>query len=137
MHYAESFSFIDGSVYEYVNRTGSQSDTKDDDPWGTVAKALKEKVEQMGLYKEYANTINAFIATATIVSLDKMAGKYLGQLYREKARERVKRYQQEMDKTYPVDTKHMQRKAKVLYPFLRIGWIFPIYLASRINRARR
>jgi len=137
MHYAESFSFIDGSVYQYVNRAGSQSDTKDDDPWGSVALALKEKVKQMDLYREYANTINAFTATAAIVSLDKIAGKYNGQAYRTKARERVRKYQKDTDKAYPVDLEHMPLKAKVLYPFLKVGWIFPIQAASCINRARR
>ena len=137
LHYAASFSFIEGSVYEYVNRAGSQSDTKDDDPWGPVAIALREKVKQMRLYTEYANTINAFIATATIVSLDKMTGKYPAQPFRERARERIKKYQQENDKDYPVDLAHMPKKAKVLYLFLRLGWLFPIHTASRINRARR
>lgn len=136
MHYAKSFSFIKGSVYEYVNRAGSQSDTKDDDPWGRVATALKEKAMQIGVYEQYADTINAFITTATIVSLDKMAGKYTGSKYRKKARERVRRYRCEVDKNFPVDIKHMDTKAKLMYPFLKVGWIMPIHVASCVKRAR-
>lgn len=137
MYYAESISFIEGSVYEYVNRTGSQSDTNDDDPWGNVAVALKEKVLQMGLYNQYADTINAFVATAVIVSLDKMAGKYKWNKYKTKARARVRRYKQEMDLNQPVDVNHMNGKAKVLYPFIKVGLISPIYFASYVNRVRR
>lgn len=137
MHCAGSVSFIKGVVYEYVTRAGSQSDTKDDDPWGGAAAALKEKAKQTGLYEQYADTVNAFIATAAIVSLDKMAGKYAGAEFRRKAKERVQRYRQEADKNYPVDTKHMDTKAKLMYPFLKIGWIMPIRMASRVRRARR
>ena len=137
MHYAESFSFIKGSLYEYVNRAGSQSDTKADDPWGDVAVDLKEKVLQMGLYEQYANTINAFIATAAIVSLDKMAGKYKWRGYRFKAKNRVRRYKRERDSNYPVDINHMNAKAKVLYPFIKVGLIMPIYFVSCVNRMRR
>ena len=137
MHYAKSFSFIKGVAYEYVTRAGSQSDTKDDDPWGGAATALKEKAMQMGLYEQYADTINAFIATAAIVSLDKMTGKYDGSEYRRKAKERVRRYHSEVDKTFPVDTKHMDTKAKLMYPFLKAGWVMPIHAASCMKRVRR
>lgn len=137
MHYADSFSFIKGSVYEYVNRIGSQSDTKDDDPWGGVAKEMKERVMRMGLYEQYANTINAVIATAAIVSLDKIARNYDASIYREKARERINRYQIEIDRCYPIDIKHMPIKAIMLYPFMKIGWNEPIRFASCLNRARR
>ncbi len=135
MHYAKSFSFIKGPVYEYVNRSGSQSDTKDDDPLSGVAIALKEKVEQMGLYDQYANTINAFIATATIVSLDKMAGKYNICDYRQKAKKRVQRYHREIDVDFPVDFKHMDIKAKLMYPFLlrqHVNFIYTVSLGKRI-----
>lgn len=137
MHYTKSFSFIKGTAYEYVTRTGSQSDTKDDDPWGSAATALKEKAMQVGLYVQYADTINAFIATAAIVSLDKMAGKYSRVEYRRKAKERLQRYRSEVDRNFPVDTKHMDTKAKLMYPFLKIGWIMPIHAASCMKRARR
>ncbi len=137
MYYAKSFSFIKGAVYEYVNRAGSQSDTRDDDPWGSVATALKGRVMQMGLYEQYADTVNAFIATATIVSLDKMAGKYTGAEYRRKAKERVRRYRSEVDGNFSVDTKHMDTKAKLMYPFLKVGWVMPIHAASFMKRAKR
>lgn len=134
LHYADSCSFITGAVYEYVNRTGSQSDTKDDDPWGPVAVALKKKIMQMGIYEHYADTLNAFVVTATIVSLDKMTGNYLRKEYYRKAKDRIKSCKKECDSNYSVDKTHMPLKAKVLYPFINLGWIFPIRFASIIKR---
>lgn len=137
LYYAESFSFIEGTVYEYVNHTGSQSDTKDDDPWGSIAVSLKEKMLQIGVYDQYANTLNAFVATAAIVSLDKMAGKYKWSEYKIKAGNRVKRCRKEMDSDNPVDIRHMNDKAKTLYPFIKAGLITPIYIVSCVNRIRK
>lgn len=137
LYYAETFSFIKGPVYEYVNRMGSQSAAKDVDPLHRVGVALRDKVLQMGLYDEYADTINAFIATAAIISLDRLAGMYGRRDYRIMAGKRGKRYAQDVDSDYPVDIRHMGNKAKVLYPFLKAGYFMPIYLASRINRAGR
>ena len=137
MHYAKSFSFIKDSVYEYVNREGSQSDTKSDDPWGVVVEALKEKVMQMDLYETYANTINAFQATATIVSLDKMAGNYGISDYYRNAKNRVRRFKDNYDTKYPADIENMPGKAKALYPFLKLGAVIPVYFISNIRRSLR
>ena len=137
IYYAINFSFIEGTVYEYVNRAGSQSDTKDDDPWGSVAITLKEKVRKMGLYEQYADTINAFLATATIVALDKMAGKYSGKDYRTIANERIDKFNSQLDEKYSVDMKHMPNKAKILYPFLCMKMTGVIGIASRLKRMSR
>lgn len=137
MHYAESFSFIKGSVYKYVNRTGSQSNIENEDPWGNVANALRERILQMNLYEKYADTINAFITTATIISLKKIAEKYYWKDYKILSKVRLKKYKKDMDNTYPVDTAHMGTKARVLFPFLKAEFIAPIYLACCINKVMR
>lgn len=137
MYHAESFSFIEGSVYNYINRGGSQSDTRNDDPLAGVANTLRKKLLQMGVYEQYANTVNAFIATAAIISLDRMAGMYKWGEYKSKAKARVQRYRRDVDSNQPVDIDHMSGKAKLLYPFMNECWITPIYLASCVNRAMR
>lgn len=137
MYYAESFSFIEGSVYKYINRSGSQSDTRNDDPLAGVANTLREKLLQMGVYEQYANTVNAFIATAAIISLDRMAGMYKWSEYKSKAKARVLRYRRDVDSNQPVDINHMSGKVKLLYPFMNKCWIMPIYLASWVNRVMR
>ena len=137
LHKARSFSFIDSPVYYYVNREGSQSDLKVDDPWGCVALALKKKIIELNLYQQYADTINAFIMTAAIVSLDKMACKYNYWSYRSLAKEKVHCKRNEIDSRYSVDKSSMDKKARIIYPFLKVGWVTPIYLMSRLRRLGR
>lgn len=131
MHYASSFSFIKGSVYEYVNRSDSQSHQESLDPWGGVALALKDRIISMGLYEVYADTLNAFIATATIVSLDKIAQRYEYTDYKRKAKSRLDKYHSEIDMNYKVDKAHISMKALLLLPFLQTNLIFPLYIASK------
>ena len=137
MHYGKTFSFINAPVYEYINRFESQSNTINEDPWGAVAIDLKNRVTMMGLYEKYADTINAFIATAAIVSLNRIARYYSGNTFRRKAKERIRRYRDEIDERYPVDKKNMPFKAQLLYPFLKVGLVYPFFVASHLNRARR
>lgn len=136
LHYSTSVAFISGSVYEYVRRAGSQSNTTGIDPWGGVAAALKERVRQMGLYETYADTLNAFFATAAVVSLAKTAEKYDYKTYREKAKKRMKKYWEEVDSNFPVDFAHMSSKAIIMFLFLKVGWVTPVYGASLAKRAK-
>ena len=62
---------------------------------------------------------------------------HAGSEYKRKAKERVQRYRSEVDITFPVDTKHMDTKAKLMYPFLKAGWVMPIHAASCMKRVRR
>lgn len=66
-----------------------------------------------------------------------MTGQYTGRVYPRKTKESVFRYLQEVDKSFPVDTKHMGIKAKIIYPFLKNGWIEPIETASRMRNLRK
>ena len=59
MYYAASFSFIEGPVYTYINRKGSQSDFKMDDPWGNVAELLKKQIEKKKAGKVFVPISNA------------------------------------------------------------------------------
>lgn len=55
-----------------------------DDPWGPVVDEMKEYLIINGLYDEYANTLNAFNLTATVVSLDRIQQMYRGTIKRKK-----------------------------------------------------
>lgn len=131
--YAKSFTFIDRSLYDYVNRKGSQSDFQMDDPWGEVAISLKKKITEMGLYVKFANTINAFIITAGIVSLDKMSLKYRFRTYRKLAKERIENLNDNLDLEHSIDFLSLDKKAILIYPFLKMGWISIIYIVSRLR----
>lgn len=134
---ANSFSFIDGSLYDYVNRSGSQSDYKMDDPWGDVATTLKKKITEIGLYSRFANTINAFEITATIVSLDRMALKYHYGIYSKLAKDRLIKLSKDIDDKYSIDYSNMNSKAIFLYPLIKMKLTTVIFVISRFRRMFR
>lgn len=133
LYYAESISFIETAVYNYEVHAGSLSQTVQDDPWGPVAIALKEKVKTMGCYEAYADTLNCFIYTAGIVSLEKLAKINSYSKYRIKSKKRMQQVIEQLDENYPIDYKHMNPKARVLSPFVKGKMYSVVFLASKIR----
>jgi len=134
LYHAKTFSFIDVPVYNYVVHEGSLSQTLIDDPWGPISISMKDCITQMGVYKEYADTINAFIITAGAISLYKMAKIYSYNEYLQHAKIRVKRLKTEIDTSFNIDYKHMDIKAKLITPLLKIYFLMPIYYISKLRK---
>ena len=133
LYYAESISFIETTVYNYEVHAGSLSQTVQNDPWGPVAVALREKVKTMGCYEDYADTLNCFIYTAGIVSLEKLAKINSYSEYRIKSKKRMQQVIEQLDESYPIDYKHMNLKARVLSPFVKGKIYSVVFLASKIR----
>lgn len=135
LHAAKLITFLDDkSVYTYVNHESSQSKIEMDDPWGGVVDTLRSYLKMNGLYGEYANTVNAFNATATVVSLDRIARKYEGKERKAKAKECVQKFQSSYERNAGCDTASMSMKAKVFVPFLRLGVYWPVLWGSKLRR---
>ena len=131
MYYAASFSFIEGPVYTYINRKGSQSDFKMDDPWGNVAELLKKQIENIGKYSFYADTLNAFFVTAEVVALDRLAQNYCLSQYLPRSRAMMKLYSDRIDKSYKVDYKNMPVKARLVNFFVKHEMSITLFVASK------
>lgn len=138
LYYAKSYSFIKGCVYKYVNRPDSQSSLMIEDPWGPVAERLKDVCKEISVYDNYADTINSFFYTALIVSLDKMALKYSFNKFRKLAKERVEKYNRDIDREFGFDLSSISYKAKLMLPFFCSQLFYVIYFVSLFrNKAKR
>jgi len=104
-----------------------------DDPWGGVVDTIRSYLKECGLYKEYSSTVNAFDATATVVSLDRIARKYEGKERKARAKERVQAFLLSYDKDAGCDTSSMSMKAKVFVPFLKMGVYWPVLWGSKLR----
>lgn len=134
LYAAGAIGFLDVKpVYYYVNHEGSQSKIKIRDPWGEIVKILKEYMQENGLYETYADTLNAFNITATVISLDKISSLYRGQERRSEAEKRICEFHNLYDKDKRTDLDNMNYKAKIFVPFLLRGWYYPVFLCSRLK----
>lgn len=131
--YAKSVAFIEQPLYNYVQRGDSQSHLKVDDPWGGAAKAMKEKVTEMGLYPKFANTINAFFLTATVASANCLAKNYPFTTYLKKVSECRCRLSETIDRDYPIDKENMSRKARIVWWLLQHGFYTSIWILSKVR----
>ena len=135
--YAKSVAFIDQPLYNYVQRGDSQSHLKVDDPWGGVAKAMKIKVTDMGLYPTFANTINAFFLTESVASANCLAKNYPFTTYLKKVRECRCRLSETIDREYPIDKENMSRKARIVGWLLQHGFYTSIWILAKAREKLR
>lgn len=134
LYAATEIGFLDEKpVYFYVNHEGSQSKLRTADPWGGVVEHMWEYIQRSGLYDEFADTLNAFNMTATVVSLDKISSLYKGKERRKEAETQVDRFFNLYDKDRNIDVRSMSYKAGFFIPFLLKGWYHPVFLCSRLK----
>ena len=137
LYYANDYSFIDESVYNYEVHSNSLSQSNDEDPWGPVAYALRDKAKEIGCYDLYANTLNRFIIKAGIVSLDKVARNNSYPVFKKKAKAKLVEIHNNQDSLYTYDSTHMSYKAKLVWILLKSKLMLPVYCASRIRSLKK
>lgn len=132
---AKKIEFLDEKpIYIYVNHECSLSKKTLTDPWGlSVQIMLNYLREDRERYAKYANTLNAFNVAATIVSVDRITQMYHGRERRNWIKKRIEEYRSNLIPGYGIDTVNLVAKAKVLLPFLYIGWTYPIVLCSELR----
>lgn len=134
---AKSIDFLDEKpVYCYVNHEGSQSKTIMEDPWGGVAKTLSGYLKEQKIYKEFATTVNAFVATATVVSIDRINMLYKGKEKKQHLSKRMIDFERDYDVKVGIDCESMSVKAKIFIPFLKRGITWPIIFSSNLKKIR-
>lgn len=131
--YAKSVAFIDAPLYNYVQRGDSQSHIKVDNPWGNVALAMKAKIFEMGLYPKYADTINAFLLTASAVSANNIAKNYSFTAYLTEVKKCSRRLKEVIDNKYPIDKASMGKKARLIGWLLLHGFYKQIWILSKLK----
>ena len=134
LYWSKQYTFLSSKpVYMYVERNNSQSKLVDDDPWGETWRALRQELIDRELYTDYADTLNAFNVSSTVVSMDRICKYYNGKDRIKKLQKRNVLYRQRNDERYAIDYKNLDAKAKILIPFLRHSVLFPILIASRVK----
>lgn len=131
--YAKSVAFIEQPLYNYVQRSDSQSHLRLDDPWGGAALAMKEKVTEMGLYPTFANTINAFFLTASACSANCLAKNYTFATYLKKVKDCRHRLHETIDRKYPIDKESMSLKARIVGWLLQHGFYMSVWILAKVR----
>lgn len=132
---AKTVDFLDEKpVYYYVNHEGSQSKTVMEDPWGGVVITIADYLKKSGLYKEFADTVNAFEITAAVVSIDKINLLYKGKEKKAHLKKMMASFQENFNNSAAVDKESMSLKAKVFIPFITKGIVWPIVLSSNLKK---
>lgn len=130
---AKQIDFLDTNpVYYYVNHEGSQSKLASDDPWGGVVRTLRDYIRSTSEKDLYATAINSFAYTALCVSVFRISCNYPFRKAVKLARQAVRAYRKEFP--FRVDRKCLERRVRVLLPFLKMNCMVPVVLASKAKK---
>ena len=130
-YHAKRIGFLGEFVLHYVDYPTSQSKKGADDPWGAVVVKLDEYIKTEIGDTAYRKEINSFAYTALVVSLYR-----IGINHRLKDANLLSKKQiQTVTKNYPCDCNKysLERRVKILLPFVRIRFTLPIVLLSKLK----
>ena len=134
---AKSIGFIEKAVYFYVNHENSQSKIIIDDPWGAAVESIRDYLMKNELYEQYADTLNAFNLTATVVSLDRIQQMYCGTIKENRAFERLKQFKCIYDTNAKIDNSNLMNKAKIFEWFILHDMYRVVFIFSNLKKLLR
>lgn len=138
LYYAKSIAFLDDKpVYMYAVHNDSQSNIKMDDPWGGTFEVLKGLLQKMQIYEKYADSLNAFNVSSTVVSIDRITQSYKNKERKKRLKSRIQLYIERRDRNFSIDTSCIPLKAKIFIPFLNSKQAWPIVIASSLRTRRQ
>ena len=133
LYHSQSIGFITSPVYRYEVRQDSLSHSLIDDPWGPVAIELRNRLQNMKLYNQFSDTINALLYSAAAVSLIRIAKNYSGREYKMKAKNRIEQLNAELDKSVQYDKDSLSFKVKILLPLIKTKSLFLIKCVGKLK----
>jgi glycosyltransferase involved in cell wall biosynthesis len=131
LYYSEKITFLNKPYYHYINHPGSQSKKGHLDPWGGVCESIGKYLEGIGKLSEYQKTLNSFGFTALVVSIYRISQTYKFSEATQLSKDALKRFEDKY--SFDLDISSLEKRAKYLFPFARIGLVFPIVLLAKLK----
>lgn len=130
-YHAKKIGFLGAYVLHYVDYPASQSKKGADDPWGNVVEKIDEYIKAEIGDNAYRKEINSFAYTALIVSLYRIGINH-------RLTEAISLSKKQINliaERYPYDCNRysLERRVKMLLPFVRMRFVFPIVLFSKLK----
>lgn len=130
LYYAKKIDFLGKLVYHYVDNPKSQSKKGGDDPWGPVVNGLNKYITE-NIGNNFRKEINSFAYTALIVYIYRVSVNYSFRKALKLSKKKIK----EIKKVYNggCNKKSFETRVKLLLPFVKINFITPLILISKIK----
>lgn len=130
-YHAKRIGFLGAFVLHYVDYPTSQSKKGADDPWGNVVEKIDEYIKAEIGDNAYRKEINSFAYTALIVSLYRIGINH-------RLTEAISLSKKQINliaERYPYDCNRysLERRVKMLLPFVRMKFVLPIVLFSKLK----
>lgn len=128
---AQQISFVDTPIYHYIQSSDGQHKKGGDDPWWLIVELMKNHLITSKIFDEYEKTVNSFAFRALFISCYRCSQYGL-----KEARRKIKEVTNKYKTNYSLkrmDFSSLDLMSKIAYPFIRIGFLFPVIIAARLR----
>ena len=133
---ANTISFIEKPIYHYVLFESGQHKKGENDPWGNVVRKMKELLTERNEIDIYDATINSFALRALAISCYRISISCSYSDARKQIANKIKDYKKLYDFS-GIEKEALDKATRLLSPFIKRGFVFPIYVASKIRNKGR
>lgn len=128
---SKKISFIDRTLYHYINHPDSQSKKGGEDPLGKVCVKMMEYLKEIGLYEHYKTTICSLGFTALIVSIYRIVqyNKFIDAL--EKSRAALEEYKNNYG--FYLDKDSLEWRTRSILPLAKNNMVLPIVIIAKLK----
>lgn len=130
---ANTFGFINKTVYHYVQGADGQHKKGDEDPWREVILAMKSYLKKNKIYDVYETTINSLAVRALCISLYRISNSTTTSCALRKMRKKIEEYSKQYD-FLNINTSAIDKSSIIILHFIKRRKIFPIYVASILRK---
>lgn len=129
---SQNISFISEPIYHYVLFDNGQHKKGDDDPWRNIVFKMKEQLIARNEINLYKTTINSFALRALCISCYRISTSNSYCDAKKRIKDKIKQYEN-LYNLRNVEKKTLDKATRLLGPFIRAKFVFPIYVASKIR----
>ncbi len=132
LFYSNSFSFIDKPIYFYVQNDTGQHKKGSKDPWHESAVLLKKHLTDLGCSDAFRRSLNSFAAKSFTIC---MYRTFISTTYKNAKLQVLfnkKTYLNDFD-IHDYESKYLDKSTVLLLKFVKINWLYPIYVASKLR----
>lgn len=131
LYHAGKISFLEKTMYHYIQHRDSQSASFDDNPYGGICIELKKLLLSMNIYNEYRKPLNSFAFTALIVSIYRKTQYYGMKKAIHLSKAELREFRNNFG--FQLDKDSLEVRTRFLLPLAKLNLINVLVLISKLK----
>lgn len=137
LYYCNNVSFVERSIYHYVDDVNGQHRKGDINPWGKTVQKMSSHVSQYQINNQNLINvgINSLALKALCININRICNRYSYSVAKTKIKEAISEYSVEY-KPFLMNRKYLLKTIHYVGVALKLHLYFMVYLMSKIRRKK-